>query len=262
MMLKTFSTVKKIAVSLDANSGATIHPLFNYVPFTLAGYRVINENLALTNLKAIAYIYSLPLTEFPVFDLTESDSQQLLTAINLEWQSSRIQFDLLVQTGIGAVYQRICSYSLTNPNPYPYKQWTLDNQLLGSDCMLGLQIRNVGFGLLQNSNGGSDILSVYGDLTTEITLEETSDTGSIITNNITTTASTIVNANVNRKGLTIFNGSTFNIYIDVVSTVSVSSYSILLNPGDYFEAPAPIYTGAYYAVVVSGNVAINIREYL
>ncbi|MHC5826274.1 MAG: hypothetical protein ACYT04_63060, partial [Nostoc sp.] len=67
MSLQTFSTVRKVAVTLDANSGATIHPLFTYTPFTLSGYRIINENLALTNLTAIAYIYSLPTAVFPVF---------------------------------------------------------------------------------------------------------------------------------------------------------------------------------------------------
>ncbi|MEH1765797.1 MAG: hypothetical protein V7K76_26050 [Nostoc sp.] len=260
-MLQTFSTVRKVAVPLDANSGTNITPLFAYTPFTLSGYRVINENLSLSNLQAIAYIYSLPVVAFPVFDLTESDSQQLLTAINLEWQNARIQLDTLVRVGLTGTYQRIASNSLTNPNPYPYKQFTLDNQLLGSGDMLAVQVRNVGYGLLQNSAGGSDVVTVSADLTTTITIEETVDNASVVANNITTTAATVVNSNVNRKGITFFNNSTQTVYIDTVSTVSTTSYTVALAVGDYYEAPAPIYTGAYYAVVASGNTAINIREY-
>ncbi|MEH2130127.1 MAG: hypothetical protein V7K86_05610 [Nostoc sp.] len=260
-MLQTFSTVQKCAVSLNANSGTNITPLFTYTPFTLSGYRVINENLSLTNLQAIAYIYSLPVVPFPVFDLTESDSQQLLTAINLEWQNSRIQLDTLVRVGLTGTYQRINSNSLTNPNPYPYKQFTLDNLLLGSNDMLAFQTKNVGYGLLQNAVGGSDIVTVSADLTTTITIEETVDNASVVANNITTTAASIVNPNVNRKGITFFNNSTQTVYIDTVSTVSTTSYTIALAAGGYYEAPAPIYTGTYYAVVASGSTAINIREY-
>ena len=260
-MLQTFSSVRKVAITLDANSGASIHPLLTYTPFILSGYRVITENLSLSNLVVIAYIYSLQKVDFPVFDLTESDSQQLLTAINLEWKNARIQLDTLVQTGIGNTYQRIGSHSLTNPDPYPYKQFTLENQLLSANDMLGFQVRNVGYGLLQNSANGNDVVTVYADLVSTVTIEELVDNASVIVNNITTTAGTIINANANRRGLTIFNNSNQTIYIDTVNTVSTISFSIALQVGKYFEAPAPVYTGAYYAVVANGNTAINIREY-
>ena len=260
-MLQTFSTVRKVAITLDANSGATVHPLLTYTPFTLSGYRVITESLLLSNLIAITYIYSLPKVDFPVFELTDSDSQQLLAAINLEWKNARIQLDILLQTGTGNPFQRIVSYSLTNPDPYPYKQFTIDNQLLSATDMLGLQIRNVGYGLLQNSVNGNDVVTVYADLTSTITIEKTVDDASVIGNNITTTPATIVNGNVNRRGLTIFNNSNQTIYIDTVNTVSTTSYSVALKAGKYFEAPAPIYTGAYYAVVAIASTAINIREY-
>lgn len=260
-MLQTFSTVQKCAVTLNANTGTNITPLFTYTPFTLSGYRVINENLSLSNLQAIAYIYSQPTVPFPVFDLTDSDSQQLLTAINLEWQNARIQMDTLVRVGLTGTYQRINSYSLTNPNPYPYKQFTLDNMLLGSGDMLAVQIKNVGYGLLQNAVGGSDVVTVSADLTTTITIEETVDNASVIANDITTTAGTVVNANVNRKGLTFFNNSTQTVYLGTTSSVSTTSYAIALGVGDYYESPAPIYTGVWYAVVASGSTAINIQEY-
>ncbi|MEH1821936.1 MAG: hypothetical protein V7L31_23125 [Nostoc sp.] len=260
-MLQTFSKTRKVAVTLNADSGASITPLFTYTPFSLSGYRVIDGNLILNNIQAIAYIYSLPQVEFPVFDLTESDSQQLLTAINLEWSGQRIQLDGLVRVGSGGTYQRITSNSLTNPHPYPYKSFTIDNQVLGNEDMLAFQIRNAGFGLLQTGAGGSDTVTISADLTTTITVEEVPAVPNIISNIITTTASQLVAGNSNRKNITFFNSSTSTVFVDTVNTVSTSSYTVALSPGDYYEAPPPIYTGAYYAVVASGSTSINIREY-
>ncbi|MCW5315634.1 hypothetical protein GTQ43_17995 [Nostoc sp. KVJ3] len=260
-MIENFSVTSKVAVTLDANSGSTVHPLFTYTPYTLNGYRVINESLSLSNVNAIAYIYSLPVVAFPTFALDASDSEQLLTAINLEWQGHRIQLDALIQVGSGSTYQRVKSYSLTNPNPYPYKEFLLDNQQLGNNCMLGLQIRNVGYGLLQNGSSGSDTVTVSADLTHNLVIESASSSGNKIDNTITTTASAIVNTNTSRNGISFFNNSSTVIYIDTVSTVSSSSYWIKLNPGDYEEAPLPIYTGQYWAVSASGSASINIREF-
>lgn len=260
-MIENFSITSKVAVTLDANSGSTIHPLFTYTPYTLNGYRVINESLVLSNINAIGYIYSLPVVEFPTFALDASDSEQLLTAINLEWQGHRIQLDALIQVGIGNVYKRIKSYSLTNPAPYPYKEFTLDEQRLGNDCMLGLQIRNVGYGLLQNGSSGSDVITVSADLTRNLVIEGASTNGNKIDNTITTTASAIVNNNTSRNGISFFNNSSEVVYVDTIPSVSSSSYSVLLNPGDYYEAPSPVYTGQYWAVISSGSASINIREF-
>jgi len=261
MTLQNFSITEKVAISLNASSGNTLTQLFTYEPFTLSGYRVISESLQISNINIIAYVYSLATVPFPVFDLTESDSQQLLTTINATWQSPRYQLDMLVEVGGSNNYQRINSFSITNPNPYPYLTYTADNMALGSADMVAFRMNNVGYGLLQNGAGGSDIVTIYADLTTTVTIEETTDNASVIANNITTTAGTIINSNVNRKGLTVFNNSTQTVYIDTVSTVSATSYSIALAVGDYYEAPAPIYTGAYWAVVASGSTSINIREY-
>ncbi|OYE02144.1 hypothetical protein [Nostoc sp. 'Peltigera membranacea cyanobiont' 232] len=260
-MIENFSITSKVSVTLNADSGATVHPLFTYAPFILNGYRVINESLVLSNINAIAYIYSLPIVAFPTFALDASDSEQLLTAINLEWQGHRVQLDALIQVGIGNVYQRIKSYSLTNPSPYPYKEFTLDNQQLGNNCMLGLQIRNVGYGLLQNSSNGSDVITVSADLTRNLVIESVSSSGSKIDNTITTTASAIVNNNTSRNGISFFNNSSEVVYVDTIPSVSSSSYLVLLNPGDYYEAPKPIYTGQYWAVTSSGSASINIREF-
>jgi hypothetical protein len=262
MAIQKLTVKQKVTVTLDPNSGANVVPIFNYVPYSKAGYRLIDEYLEVEDLKAVSWIYSLPPVPFPVFELEDTESKQLLTAINLEWKSDRIQLDIVVNIDNTLRWQRIAAFSLLNSDPYPYREYSLGNHSLGNNSMLGLQIRNVGFGSLQNSVRGQDKVTAYANLTRHITIEKLVDTSIKIANNITTIASTIVNSNPNRKGITFFNSSNKNVFIDTVSSVTTSSYSVKLEPDDYYEAPSPIYTGAYYGIVSDGSTAIDIREYL
>ncbi|WP_138500959.1 hypothetical protein [Nostoc sp. PA-18-2419] len=262
MSLDTFEIKTKVMITLDANTGTSVKPLFVHTPYTKAGYRVINEYFEISNLKAISWIYSLPEVEFPVFELEDTESKQLLTAINLEWKSERIQLNLMMSVDGNNTWERIAAYSLLNSSPYPYREYSLGDHNLGENAMIGLQQKNVTFGLLQNGNLGSDRVTAFADLKRVITLEKIVDTSVKIANNITTIAATIVNANTNRKGLTFFNSSNQNIYIDTNQSVSTSSYMMELEPGDYYESPSPIYTGNYYAVVATGSTAIDLREFV
>lgn len=198
-MLENLTIKQKIAVTLDPNSGANVIPIFNYVPYAKSGYRLIDEYLEVEDLKAVSWIYSVSPVEFPVFELEDTESKQLLTAINLEWKSPRIQLDIVCQIDGTLNWQRIAAYSLLNSDPYPYREYSLGNHALGNNSMLGLQIRNVGFGLLQNSVKGQDKVTTYANLTRFITIEKLVDTSVKIVNNITNIAATIVNANPNRK---------------------------------------------------------------
>ncbi|MEH2195678.1 MAG: hypothetical protein V7K98_23970 [Nostoc sp.] len=222
----------------------------------------MNEYFEISNLKAVAFIYSVGVVPFPVFELEDTESKQLLTAINLEWKSERIQMDIVVTVNDGATWQRIAAYSLLNPSPYPYREYSLGNHSLGDNAMLGIQMRSVGFGLLQNGNLGSDRVTVFADLGRVVTIEKVSDSGIKIANNITTTPSTIMNANINRTTAVFSNTSDKDVYIDVVSTVSPTSHLIKLEPTDYYESPAPVYTGQYWAVTASGSTAIDVREFV
>jgi hypothetical protein len=261
MSFETFEIKSKVCITLNPDSGSSVKPLLVYVPYSKSGYRLINEYLEIENLKAVSWIYSIPEVEFPVFELEDTESKQLLTAINLEWKSPRIQMDVVVSLDSNTTWQRIAAYSLLNPNPYPYREYELGNHTLGDNSMLGIQIRNVGFGLLQNGSAGQDRVTVFADLKRVITIEKAVDTSSKIVNNITTASATIVNSNINRKALTLFNSSEKIVYVDTVNTLTTSSYLVKLNPGDYYESPATLYTGAYYGIVTSGSTAIDIREF-
>jgi len=261
MAFDSLVITQKIITSLSASSGTSVIPLFSYTPYTQVGYRLISESLELNNLKAVSWIYNLAEVEFPVFELTASESEQLLSTINLEWTSPRIQLDLLCRIGTEA-WNKIASYSLLNPSPFPYRDFELGSHILGNNAILGLQLVDVNYGNLKDTSTGQDKVVILGDLIRNIVVEKMVDTSTKIANNITTTAANIVNSNANRKGLTIFNNSSVDVYIDTVSSVSTSAYMLKLLPNKYYEAPSPIYTGNYYAVVATGSTAIDIREFI
>lgn len=172
MSINTLIIKQKSCVTLDANSSANVVPIFEYVPYAKAGYELIDEYLEIENLKAVSWIYSLSPVPFPVFELEDTESKQLLTAINLEWQSPRIQLDVVCQIDNTLNWQRIAAYSLLNSDPYPYREYLLGNHTLGNNSMIGLQIKNVGFGLLQNSVKGQDKVVVYANVRRHIIINE------------------------------------------------------------------------------------------
>src|SRR3954466_4762841 len=63
--------------------------------------------------------------------------------------------------------------------------------------------------------------------------------------NVASSASsvTLLAANAARKSFLIFNDSTASLYVKFGATASVSSFSVKLGPGGYYESPMPVYTG-------------------
>ena len=78
--------------------------------------------------------------------------------------------------------------------------------------------------------------------------------------NVTTSATLIVPANPNRKGLILFNNSTVALFISPDDTVTVSGetggFPILSN--DYFTDDLTL--GAWYGVVASGTTNVRYIE--
>jgi hypothetical protein len=248
--------VSKFAKTINSASENTPQLLSDFTPYSRAGYRVIHEAASIEGLKAISYISSFAAAEFPVFGIEASESERFFAALNVEWSSERCQMNVLIK--IGEVFNKISVQSLLNPSPYPFREYDLGSFSLGDNSNLYIQIENVGYGLLT----GSDNVVFHGTLVRDIAIEKLVDTSVKIANSISTTAATIINANPSRIGVTFFNSSQIDVYIDTVSSVSTTSYMVKLEPDDYYEAPAPIYTGNYYAVVEAGTTAIDIREYV
>ncbi|MEH2381136.1 MAG: hypothetical protein V7K27_19990 [Nostoc sp.] len=167
-MLEQLTRKEKLCVTIDSLSGSNIVPIFNYIPYTKAGYTIVDEYLEINDLKAVGWIYSLAAITFPVFELEDTESKKLLAAINLEWKSARIQLDILCKTDNLSTWQKLQAFSLLNADPYPYREYLLGNHTLGDNGMIAAQITDVGYGLLN----GQDKVTIFGELTRQITINQ------------------------------------------------------------------------------------------
>jgi hypothetical protein len=58
------------------------------------------------------------------------------------------------------------------------------------------------------------------------------------------TSTTILASNTSRKGATVFNDGSANLYLALsASTASLTAYTVKIGPGGLFELPWPVYTG-------------------
>jgi hypothetical protein len=73
------------------------------------------------------------------------------------------------------------------------------------------------------------------------------------------TSGTIVAANSNRKGLTIWNDSTANLHIDFDASVSTTDYAVKIAAGGYYEMPFN-YTGIISGIWDTANGNARVRE--
>jgi hypothetical protein len=87
----------------------------------------------------------------------------------------------------------------------------------------------------------------------------TSSTAAPSTVAASTTSGTIIAANSNRKGLTIWNDSTANLYIDFDSAASTTDYAVKIAAGGYYEMPFN-YTGLISGIWDTANGNAKIRE--
>jgi hypothetical protein len=255
--IQELQTKTKFAKTLDVNSSDTISNLLTITPFSKPGYRIVNEWYSINDCIATNMITSLAAVTYPVFPLEASESEREFALLNLQWTSPRIHLNFYLDVA-GQSRAFIKAYGLLSPKPYPYADIIIPDFNLGDNAMIAVGIQNVGFGLLQ----GSDKVVITGELTKHLWIEKTSDASAKITNTITTTASKIINENIDRRGITIFNSSAKNIFIDTVPGMSITSYMIKLEPGDYYESAAPTYTGSYWAVCELGTASIDIREFV
>lgn len=87
----------------------------------------------------------------------------------------------------------------------------------------------------------------------------TSDTATPSTVPASATSTAILDSNSNRKGGTIWNKSTANLYIEFGTTASVNAFVAILNPGGYYEIPFG-YTGTISGIWDAANGNALVRE--
>lgn len=86
-----------------------------------------------------------------------------------------------------------------------------------------------------------------------------SDTSTPTTVAASTTSQTLIVANSNRKGLTVWNNSTATLYIDFDSAASASDYAVKIAADGYFEMPFN-YTGVISSIWSAANGNALVRE--
>lgn len=90
-------------------------------------------------------------------------------------------------------------------------------------------------------------------------VESTSSTSTPTSVNSSTSSVTILEANVARKGGTIWNRSTADLYIDFDSAASTTDFLARLSAGGYYEIPFN-YTGVISGIWSAANGSALVRE--
>jgi len=87
---------------------------------------------------------------------------------------------------------------------------------------------------------------------------QTSSTATPSTVASSANSQTLLAANANRKGLTIWNDSTGNLFIDFHDAVSTTEYAVKISAGGYYEMPFG-YTGIISGIwdAVNGNALVR-----
>lgn len=104
------------------------------------------------------------------------------------------------------------------------------------------------------------------DTTASVATGDAPATGTITSVNDTNSDVTILAANANRKGATVFNDSTALLYLALASvTASATNYSVQVPAGGYFELPTcdgGVYTGVIKGIWASdASGAARVTEF-
>ncbi|BAY77958.1 hypothetical protein NIES25_44280 [Nostoc linckia NIES-25] len=101
-------------------------------------------------------------------------------------------------------------------------------------------------------------MALYNPATVTV-VESTSGTSNPSTVAASTSSGTILAANSNRKGATIWNDSTANLFIDFDSAASLSDFAVKIAAGGYYELPFN-YTGVISGIWSAANGNALVRE--
>ncbi|MBD2365190.1 hypothetical protein H6G36_29235 [Anabaena minutissima FACHB-250] len=237
---------KTIALKLTQSTNIT--PLFTP---SLASAKV-------SSLRAVATINSLSSTGLPNFLLEDSETERLQKALDLEWNSPRIQLNLYI--GNNNEWLEIGAVSLINQLGVPYRNYNLiplfsdkDYIELGSNTTLGLKAVDVGYGLLTNN----DIVAIHGFYTQEgdITLSQPF-TQLLIQN----TSQVILPFNEARKYAIFTNEGTSKLYLNLGGTAEIGK-GIPLLPGGSYEITQDInYKGIVSAIALGNTTLVGLES--
>ena len=113
---------------------------------------------------------------------------------------------------------------------------------------------------------------VIGDPTTAANVATVNADGSIVVAPADATTATLANvgasvtsvtlqaSNALRLGLYIVNDSTSNLYVKFGSAASVTSFTVPMGPGAYYELPVPVYSGIVTGIWIAAVGSARLTE--
>lgn len=175
MAIQTINNAKSICTSLqigDAGITTIYEPQNLYIGQDyLPNYQLIGFNTFIKNLRVFSQITSLGVAPLPEIELTDSNTQKLVKVLDAEWQSERKQLNLYLSNN--NIWKQIGSLSLLRPFGYPFRIYNIMSQYtnglmleLGSDSRIGVQVQDVGYGLIASG----DRVTVFGNYVEELIL--------------------------------------------------------------------------------------------
>lgn len=208
----------------------------------------------ITSLRMKVDIKSILESETPNLEADASRLERLTAMRDMEWRSPRKQITFFLRTA-NVSWQPIFDVSLLNRLPYyavnllPYLTDNISFDT-SNDCLIGAQVTNAGYGLLE----GSDRVTLYGSVREEITtLPTDSKEISFATSHswtINSASRLILPANPNRQQVTLVNTSlTDEAYINYGGMASLGQGITLMRGGGSYEINlSNLYRGAISAI--------------
>lgn len=198
MTINTINRIKTIAHKLSASDNSIV-TIYQNTGLTInneliPNYKIISFNCFIKNLRAFSLIRSLAEISLPSFNLEDSETDKLYKTLDVEWKSARKQITLYISNQLntnssGEGWFKVGSLSLLNPSGYPYRIYNLMDLFtdsialeLGDNGKIGIQIEDVGYGLLEPT----DEITIHGSYIEEIFVQSPDPTYvNIVTGNVT-----------------------------------------------------------------------------
>ncbi|OYQ67582.1 hypothetical protein B9G53_01110 [Pseudanabaena sp. SR411] len=208
----------------------------------------------ITSLRMKVDIRSISEADIPNLEADASRLERLTAMRNMEWKSPRKQITFFLKTAT-CPWQPIFDVSLLNRLPYysvnllPYLTDNISFDT-SNDCLIGAQITNAGYGLLE----GEDRITLYGSVREEITTLPTDSKEIVFATphswEIDEDSRLILPANPNRQQVTLVNTSlTDEAYINYGGMAELGKGITLMRGGGSYEINlSNLYRGAISAI--------------
>lgn len=181
MPISNISKVKSIALKLEADSNdiVTVYSsdLLEAINGLAPNNTLVGFNCFIKNLRVFASVTSLEEAPLPDFALDDTATAKRTKVLDIEWKSPRKQLNLYITNAANPEqhqWLQVGSVSLLNPYGYPFRVYNVmdlftDNLALelGENGKIGIQVQDVGYGLLTNT----DKVVVHGSYTEEIFIQ-------------------------------------------------------------------------------------------